>query len=59
MATGRTRYQKDDNYTEFCEQFATKMRAVPLPTFVRLVSQAGLPTQDARDLCDAFKRLKA
>ncbi len=37
---------------------ADLLRGVPVYVFVAMVSKSGLPTEDARDLCKAFKDLK-
>lgn len=37
----------------------TLIRKVPTDLFIRMVSKAGLPPDEARELCLVFKELKA
>jgi hypothetical protein len=50
---------RSDDFAEFCETFAGRLRSVPLRDFVSMVSRAGLTTAEARALCEDFRRLKA
>ncbi len=38
--------------------FVDLVRSVPRDVFVRMVSKSGLPTDEARDLCQSFKELQ-
>ena len=40
------------------EHFAVLMRKVPLDLFVGMITKVGLPTAEARELVDAFRRVK-
>lgn len=54
--------QKDDHRfkVEFDEgEFITLLLAVPTEAFVGMVSKSGLPTKQARELCQMFKEMKA
>jgi len=39
--------------------FLQLLRTVPVDQFVRMVGRSGLPAEEARRLCQLFKRLKA
>ena len=40
------------------DEFVAVLRQIPTHLFVQMVSRAGVPTEDARALCDAFRRFK-
>ena len=39
--------------------FTEMIRAVPVHHFVKMVSKCGMPAPEARELCAAFRELKA
>ena len=40
------------------KDFVQLMSSIPIDVFVRMVTKSGLPSPEARELCDAFKRLQ-
>jgi hypothetical protein len=40
------------------DRLADLLRCVPTEAFVSMVSRSGIPSGEARELCDQFKRLK-
>lgn len=40
------------------DDFETLMLKIPTDLFVRMVGKSGLPTPEARELCQSFKDLK-
>ena len=58
MVKQKSRMRSVDTDAPDPEVILVLLRAIPTPVFVQMVSKAGLPTAQARELCDAFRRLK-
>lgn len=52
----RTDY--DDKISHSGRDFSELMRSIPEKVFVGMVSKSGMPTPEARELCQAFRELK-
>ncbi len=50
--------KSDEKIASSGRKFTDLVRAIPTGQFVRMVSKCGLPTPEARELCQAFKDLK-
>lgn len=58
MKGSKAAYYKDEPKKTKKRDFVELVRCIPTEQFARMVSKCALPTQDARDLCEAFMELK-
>lgn len=58
MMARRKKIDDADRMMNSGRSFEELMRSIPVEQFIRMVAKSGLPTQEAREICNAFKEMK-